>query len=46
MNRCWSVNLKCNPVIDVIIFSGLQDDSSDLNSIRGSDLFYFIAGWS
>ncbi len=46
MNRCWSVNLKCNPVIDVIIFSGLQDDSSDLNSIRGSDLFYFIVGWS
>jgi len=38
--------LKCNPVIDVIIFSGLQDGSSDLNSIRGSDLFYFIAGWS
>ena len=46
MNRCWSVNLKCNPVIDVIIFSGLQDDSSNLNSIRGSDLFYFIVGWS
>jgi len=46
MNRCWSVNLKYNPVIDVIIFSGLQDASSDLNSIRGSDLFYFIVGWS
>ena len=46
MNRCWSANLKCTPVIDVIFFSGLQDDSSDLNSIRGSDLFYFIVGWS
>ena len=46
MNRCWSVNLKCTPVIDVIFFSGLQDDSSDLNSIRRSDLFYFIVGWS
>ena len=46
MNRCWSVNLKCNPVIDVIIFSGLQDASSDLNSIRDSDLFYFIVDWS
>ena len=46
MNRCWSVNLKCTPVIDVIFFSGLQDDSSDLNSIRRSYLFYFIVGWS
>ena len=46
MNRCWSVNLKYNPVIDVIIFSGLQDASSDLNSISDSDLFYFIVDWS
>ena len=46
MNRCWSVNLKYNPVIDVIIFLGLQDASSDLNSIRDSDLFYFIVDWS
>ena len=44
MNRCCSANLKSNHVSDVCIFSGFQDNRSELNSLRGSDLFYFIVG--
>ena len=46
MNRCCSANFKYDPVSDVCIFSGFQDNSSELNSLRGSDLFCFIVGWS